>query len=98
MAANNTPTDAHMDSVNTSQQDDPAPATSVDQYPCRVCQIHCNTGIKCSDCHMSVHYLCSKIPTYVLVTLTRSTRKYTCKDCTKVNHTNFDELCDEIEV
>ena len=90
--------DGHMGNVNTSQQDDPTSIQREDQqYPCRVCQVHCNTGIKCSDCHMWVDYLCSKVPTYVLIKLTRSTRKYTCEDCIKVNHTNFDELCTEIE-
>ena len=83
--------------VNSSQQDDPTSVQREDQYPCRVCQVYCNTGLKCSDCHMWLHYLCSKVPTYVLINLTRSTRKYTYEDCTKVNHTNFDELCTEIE-
>ena len=76
MANQNIP-DAHTDDVNTSQQEDLPSPQRKDQCPYKVCQIHCNTGVKCSDCYIWLHYLCSEISTYALINLTKSTRKYT---------------------
>lgn len=68
-----------------------------DTCPCVVCQRQCDTGIKCNDCHMWVHYWCTGLPTYNLITLTRSSRRYSCQPCTKQNHANFEDLWEEIE-
>ena len=93
MADQNTP-DAHTEDVNTSQHEDSPPAQ---RKPGKVCQIHCNLGIKCSDCHIWVHYLCSEIPTYVLINLTKFTPKYACMTCIKENYPNYNDLCSHIE-
>ncbi|KAK4322090.1 hypothetical protein Pmani_007143 [Petrolisthes manimaculis] len=68
-----------------------------DKYPCKVCQKHCSTGIKCSNCSMWIHYQCSDVATYILVIFKKSSRKFTCLDCTKETYPNYADLAAEIE-
>lgn len=66
-------------------------------YPCRKCQVHCTTGIKCNECLMWTHYECSGIVLYLLITLINSTRRYTCQVCTETNIQDYSDLVTEIE-
>lgn len=83
--------------VNKPKCDSTPAINEKDNFPCRICHDHCNTGIRCSDCLMWIHYKCSEVTTYVLVNLIKSNRKFTCLDCTKKNYPNYDELAAEIE-
>lgn len=65
-------------------------------YPCGMCQEHCATGIKCNNCLMWVHYLCTEMPTYALITLKTSNRKFTCQSCTRNNHADYESIHKEI--
>lgn len=71
--------------------------TGRDVYPCSVCHNHCNTGIECNTCHMWIHYLCSALPNYLLITLIKTNRKYTCLACTSQTYLNYDALSAEME-
>lgn len=53
-------------------------------YPCVVCQKHCSSGIQCFSCNMWCHYLCTLMPTYSLVVLTVTNRRFTCQPCAKL--------------
>lgn len=65
-------------------------------YPCGMCQEHCATGIKCNNCLMWVHYICTEMPTYALITLKTSNRKFTCQSCTRNNHADYENIHKEI--
>ena len=72
-------------------------AQNGDLYPCRICQVHCTTGIKCNNCLMWTHYECSGIVMYLLITLINSSRRYTCQVCTETNIQDYSKLVKEIE-
>ena len=67
-------------------------AQNGDLYPCRICQVHCTTGIKCNNCLMWTHYECSGIVMYLLIT----SRRYTCQACTETNIQDYSKLVKEI--
>lgn len=51
---------------------------------CGVCQVlkegmHCS--IQCADCRSWIHYRCTKLPLYQLLTLATTNRSYTCEKC-----------------
>ena len=73
------------------------PPTGQHTYPCRECQNHCNSGIKCGKCQMWVHYICSEVPIYLLVALVKSNRRYTCRECTKEGIATYDATFVEIK-
>lgn len=56
----------------------------------------CN-GIKCDNCNKWVHYFCSLLPAYMIMQLTKSTRKFSCIDCvhSKIGK-DHPSLCQEI--
>lgn len=68
-----------------------------DIYPCTRCQKHCSTGIKCNSCSMWTHNLCSELPTYYIVVLVNTNRRYTCLPCSKQNYSDFNSQAEEID-
>ena len=68
-----------------------------DVYPCTRCQKHCKSGIKCNRCSMWTHNICSELPTYYIVVLTNTNRRYTCLPCTKQNYPDFNSQAEEID-
>lgn len=37
--------------------------------------------IQCEECKNWIHFLCSGLPLYLLLCLAKTTRKYTCENC-----------------
>jgi hypothetical protein len=66
-------------------------------YPCVKCNIHAESGVKCNSCNKWVHYVCSELPIYSIITLMKTKRQYTCDNCVQEKISNYEEEEKEIQ-
>ena len=66
---------------------------------CPICNITVdNSCLQCDKCNDWMHYSCSKLPTYLIIQLSKSTRVFTCHSCVKSKYPlAFQKLHDDIE-
>lgn len=67
-----------------------------DVYPSTSCRKHCSTGIKSNCCSMWTQNLCAELPTYYIVVLVNTNRRYTCLPCSEQNYPDFNSQAEEI--
>ena len=54
--------------------------------------------LQCDKCKDWIHYRCSKVPAYLIIQLSKSTRVFTCHSCVKSKYPlAFEKLHDDIE-
>ena len=54
--------------------------------------------LQCDKCKDWIHYRCSKLPAYLIIQLSKSTRVFTCHSCVKSKYPlAFEKLHDDIE-
>lgn len=58
-------------------------------FPCIICQLHCDSGIKCNTCNMWSHHVCSGVPTHLGIMLVNTNRKYTCQPCARQSFSDY---------
>ena len=69
-------------------------STKKDQSLC----IHCKKKVRptdmlqCYDCKSWVHYECTELPNYMLVSLENSQRRFSCKYCVKIPDTFLEKM------
>ena len=51
----------------------------------------------CESCDKYVHYLCSELPTYSIMLLLKSQRKFICKSCVLAKYQDFPALPGELD-
>ena len=51
----------------------------------------------CESCNKYVHYLCSELPTYSIMLLLKSQRKFICKSCVLAKYQDFPALPGELD-
>ena len=64
--------------------------------PCPLCDSVVD-NLQCDRCKDWIHYRCSKLPEYMIIQLSKSTRAFTCNSCVQIKlPLIFDKLHDEI--
>ena len=66
---------------------------------CPICRdIVDKNCLQCDKCKNWIHYRCSKLPAYLIIQLSKSTRVFTCHSCVKSKYPlAFQKLHDDIE-
>ena len=54
-------------------------------------------ALLCESCNKYVHYLCSELPTYSIMLLLKSQRKFICKSCVLAKYQDFPALPGELD-
>ena len=69
-------------------------STKKDQSLCIHCKkkVHPTDMLQCYDCKSWVHYECTELPNYMLVSLENSQRRFSCKYCVKIPDTFLEKM------